>query len=78
MSPGHDRKSYHVHGFLDRGLHDHFNGLVKSGVDNFHSCIFESMSYHFGASVMTVQTGFGKKYPRFTSHRRFNLRYVQV
>ena len=68
----------HVNVFLQRGIHDHFRGLPKPCIDNFHASVAEGASDHFGAAIMTVQAGFGHEHPDFLLRHRHHLNTIGV
>ena len=48
-----------MHVFLQGGSDDHLRRLAQAGVDDFHAGIAEGAGDHFGAAVVTVETGLG-------------------
>lgn len=57
VGAGKDAQSDAIHVFLDRRVDDHFRGLAQAGVDHFHPGIPQGPGNHFGATIMTVETG---------------------
>ena len=59
VGAGEDREADPVGVFLDRGLDDLFGGLKEPGVDHFHPRVAQCARYHLGATVVSVESGFG-------------------
>jgi hypothetical protein len=54
---------------LDDGLDNLFGSLVQSGIDDFESGVAKRAGDHLGASIVTVEAGFGDYDPIRALHQ---------
>src|SRR6267142_4551499 len=59
VGAGEDREADDVDVFLDGGGGDHFRGLAKAGVDDFHAGVAEGPGDDLGAAIVAVQARLG-------------------
>ena len=62
VSAGEQGQSYNINVFCVCCFNDLFNGLAKTGVNNFHACITKCTSNNFCATIMSIKTRFSYQY----------------
>jgi len=67
VGAGEDREADYVDVFLNGGGGDHFRGLAKAGVDDFHAGVAEGAGDNFCAAVVAIEARFGDKHANFLS-----------
>src|SRR5688500_8330238 len=57
MGTAEDRYTYRVNVFLNGSRGDHLGCLPEACIDDLHTCITQSTSYHLCTPVMSVKAG---------------------
>jgi hypothetical protein len=65
VGAGHNAQPDHIHRFLYGRPDNLLNGLVESGINNFHTGIPQCQSGYLGPAIMPIQTGFADQYLYF-------------